>query len=377
MKTILSLIFLFTLSSQITIDKGTSSSPQRSLKEFVTYLPEVVTLVEGLIADSGGAIGTKVQIGNQVKPTEKYTTTLNNGATVSYTAAKKEDTNSAVMIEFKNEIEKGVLELENVDLESEKAFITDKYVKPFINDSNQILPDAKIQETVKKAITGNPHFEMKEEAGVFKLTEKDETDETKKLAFIVKVIPGGGGKTSEVEIHSSYFTSSFLVNIKTEIYIMKELEKTLENALIHAKRMQNFNTSDRDQITHEFNCEMVLEAFQTISGKFGAADPTAHFEDNQSSGEAPFDNGDRVQFQCLADGPFLKVDAGFAKKDIGEINLGAQEYQPNIFHQGFIISSLYDLIPVAESFFEEVYQYAKKALGLLQPSDQTPIFSDA
>jgi hypothetical protein len=77
----------------------------------------------------------------------------------------------------------------------------------------------------------------------------------------------------------------------------------------------------------------------------------------------------------MQDNDFLKVTAGFINQG-GDLQLDSAEAKPNIFHQGFVVQSLYDLVLVAQSFFEEVAEYAKRALGHLEPNEQTQIFAD-
>ena len=367
MKHLFILSLLFALSNQLTFDIGnTQQKPERQLKEFKTYLPEIVAKIESL---AGAEVQTPAKPGAEATDAQEYKTVLKSKAVISYAAVSKGDANSGVKITFQNDIEKGVLELENVDVEAESKFIEDKYVKPFVGDSKQILGDEQITATVEKAIKESGSFDVANEAGLFKLTEKGQPDESKKLSFIVK-INMAGGKTPEVEIHSSYFTSSFLVNIKTEAYINGELKKTLLNALKHAKRMQAFNTSNRDQITHNFKCEDVGEAFSAVCEGAVPSNTEAG-----SGGTCKLEN-DQVSFQCVQDADFLKVTAGFSSAG-QTIDLNTTDPKPNLFHQGFVTQSLYDLKPVAESLFEEVVEYARRALGHLNPSEQTKIFSDA
>ena len=373
MKPFLSLFFFLTLANittQLTFDLGTPSQSQqpkqRQLQEFATYLPKIVDKVESFIPKP--EIAKAAAPGESAKDGQTYTTTLKSNASISYSAVTRGDVNSGVKIEFKNEIESGVLELENVDVDAESAFIKEKYVDKFLKDSGQIIPDDKVAAEVKAAIEANGNFAVAEEAGLYKLTDKNEKDASKQLSFIVKLNPGAGGKTPEVEIHSSYFTSSFLVNIKTKTYIQGELNKTLNNALSHAKRMQRFNTSNRDQITHKFECSNAGTAFTEICKGANVGG------DDVVKGTCALKE-DKVEFKCEQDGDFLKVTAGFAS-GADEVPLDSEEAKPNLFHQGFVTQSLYDLTPVAESFFEEVVEYARRALGHLEPSEQTKIFED-
>lgn len=369
------LALLFSMSLQLTFDLGNPEpAPERKLKEFVAYLPEIVAKVESLATAAGAKITTKAAGVDKPNPAQTYTTALENNASISYSAVKQNDANSGVKIEFKNDIEKGILELENVNVEEESDFIKTKYVDPFVKDSGQILADAAIAGAVKAAITANGNFDVAEEAGLFKLTDKGAQDETSKLAFIVKLNMAGASKVPEVEIHSSYFTSSFLVNIKTATYINGELNKTLNNALKHARRMQAFNTSNRDQITHNFKCDKVSEAFDAVCRDFGWQAAPSGGED-ASEGTVDIGGGDTVGFKCVLDGDFLKVTAGFSNQDT-PLDLNSEAEAPNLFHQGFVTQSLYDLTPVAESLFEEVAEYSRRALGHLQPDEQTQIFAE-
>ena len=378
MKKFTALAFLFSMSLQLTFDLGNPDTPEgRKLKEFATYLPEVVTKVEALAAAAGAKITTKAAGIDKPNPAQAYTTALENGASIVYTATKAGDANSGVKVEFKNEIEKATLEVENVDINAEKEAeqLKTKYVDPFVHDSKQILAENQIAPIVKKAIESNGRFDVKEEGGVFNLTDKEAKDESSKLAFIVKLNMAGASKVPEVEIHSSYFTSSFLVNIKTEAYISGELNKTLNNALKHARRMQAFNTSNREQITHNFKCDKVKEAFDTIMSEMGWPASQGSAGEDASDGAADIGNGHTVGFKCALDGSFLKVTSGFAN-DAAALNLDSEEEAPNLFHQGFVTESLYDLTPVAESLFEEVAEYSRRALGHLQPDEQTQIFAN-
>jgi hypothetical protein len=373
MKKFTVLAMLFSLSLQLTFDLGNpDNTPERKLKEFVAYLPEIVAKVEALATASGAKVKAKAAGVDKPNPAQTYTTALENNASIIYSAVKPNDANSGVKIEFKNDIEKGILELENVNVEEESDFIKTKYVDPFVKDSQQIIADDQIAATVKAAIDTNGKFEVTEDKGIFKLTDK-EGEADSKLAFIVKLNLAGASKVPEVEIHSSYFTSSFLVNIKTATYITGELNKTLDNALKHARRMQAFNTSNRDQITHNFKCDKVSEAFDAICKDFGWSAAPSGGED-ASDGTADIGGGDTIGFKCVLDGDFLKVTAGFSNQAT-PLDLSSEAEAPNLFHQGFVTQSLYDLSPVAESLFEEVAEYSRRALGHLQPDEQTQIFS--
>lgn len=278
-------------------------------------------------------------------------------------------------INFDNRLEKALLQLSNIDLSNESSddylSIKEKYVTAFVKSSEAIIDNDKTLESTIYEIaadlaipnlTYNPELNEFKESSASAVSNSPDSAQDNSKNQVVLVVEFKDKPNFEVILHSNYFSSSFFVNIRTRAYLESELKKLVNEAYKHAKRMIRFNTSNQESITHNIDCKSVKTALLKINEGFNLV------TDNDPAGDGKsvtytVGDGHSLGYDCL-DGDFVSVSAWYQrKKDNAESEASAKKE----FLQGFMKSSLYDLTPVIESFFDDIFLHAIRAFGIPEP----------
>ena len=368
---ILLLSIYWTGSSALLLDRGSVETPkseERSLESEQNYMQIVKDMIEdvssnNLVEEDAGSSKT-LYLDNSKKAFIKVTTPQDN---------------KEVTLSFENELEKALLQLNNIDLSNKESDdylnIKNKYVKAFVDGSKEIIEsDEALESTIYdisksmkvEGLVFNEQLKEFAEESVGEANPEDDQDVQKNGASkkrIVLVYEIKTGTNYEVILHSTYFSSSFFVNIKTRAYLEKELYKLVTDAYKHAKRMVRFNTSNQDSISHTIDCESVKAALTAVNEEFKLITDTEGSVSDNTVTYAVKD-GHSISYTCN-EGDFISVDVQYQRQSAD----GQSEApEPKVFLQGFMKSSLYDLKPVIESFFDDIFLHAARAFGFPEPN---------
>ena len=365
---VLLLTILWNGVPSILLDRG-SLEPQKEEERMLAVNPEIVKTIEEMIGEDRKDHYT-------IDNTDNSTTFTWKGKNAFIKITSSED-QKETNIEFENQLEKAVLQLNNINLTNKESddyvSIRDNYVRAFLESSDKIIEDDKDLESTILEILESLNVEglafnkaLKEFTEVMPETPDTEDAEThndanknKQIVLVYEI----KHKTKEVQLHSNYFTSSFIVNIRTREYLEAELNKLVRDAYKHAKRMVRFNTSNQESITHNLECSDVKEAFLAVNAEFGLVKNTEETPNGDST-DFNVEGGHTIGYKC-GGVDFIEVEVQYQRGS--ESEEGASP-EPKKFIQGFMKSSLYDLRPVLESFFDDIFLHAARAFGIPEPN---------
>lgn len=304
------------------------------------------------------------------------------GSKTAFIKVSTEDEEKQVTVEFQNSLEKALLQLNNIDLSNDSSddFINvrDKYVLEFAQSSSRIInSDDELEQSVYE-ISNELQFDGLQYNNELKtFTEKDQggidnagddaaspADSSKRTDILVLRFEIKKDSKFEVILHSNYFSSSIFVNIRTKEYMHTELQKLIADAYKHAKRMVRFNTSNKDSISHTLECSNVLAALKEVDTEFKVLQEEGKVAEDPNTTTYTTVGGHSLQVKCIDSSDFIGVEAQYQRKAAD----GAEAPLPKVFVQGFMKSSLYDLVPVVQSFFDDMLLHAIRAFGLPEPA---------
>jgi hypothetical protein len=252
-----------------------------------------------------------------------------------------------------NPIDKSNLILNNIDINEEKNFLQEKYLTPFFKHLNQILNKSEILELIKKVIseteTENIEKEIKNEEGIVNVILKQKIKNHMQKDVLSITI-----EDNQVLFITTYFESSFTINIPTSSFISYEIKNMFKTFLNHFQRMKKFSFNDNNE---PISCDVVLNGFEKMQNH-----PSYVFE--------KLKEGDRrYSFVFKREGksfPQNDVVMSFSCEEVNETDSFlvrvklCNENESSFVEQSFLKNSLYDLVPVIESFWEEVFDRAVK-----------------
>jgi hypothetical protein len=269
-----------------------------------------------------------------------------------------DDTSKTTTIYFISPTEMSELSLTGVTLESEEINL-EAYLKNF---ADHVMGQAINSEEKFKAIEDavkqvKGEWDVKSEGKTIHINiNKSVTDEELELIW---------ADPDTLTFKTNYFENILTLSMTEIEVIKKETIKVLENVVSHMKRTKKFVVSE-NQTDHQ--AEKILTCENLLSDK--KPSPIGVLKDKlkiQSLTYIPTDTFSEATFNYKGKNVSITcklIDNGDFKIIILSVKLGGS-FQD--IEQPFFESSLYDLKPVAESFYEDTADLIQKLYGT--PSD--------
>ncbi len=283
-----------------------------------------------------------------------------------------------------NPTEKLFISLSNVDPDDpeEQFKIKDKFLVPYFYHLGEILTTAdKIQEFILSVVqkVSFPSYSISIE----------NKDDGKKIEILMQSIQKNKNdifievfikSMKVISIKTSYFESEFVIWIPTQTFIKTELNKLIKEIVVNNQRISKFTSGDED--SHKsmvIGCDNIEKAFNEVNIKNGYVFEInlEHIED-QTLGNIFFKDSDGTTYPNLQSKNQLKYSCenfGEWENDDNFIIVRIKLNEDTTFSQSFFKESLYDLNPVALSFWDEIFDNLIK-LYAPQTNERIYIFKD-
>ena len=347
MKTLKTLILsLFLLTTLIL-----TSTPEEMLADLKTLIKEKSTssdLENFKLTESEDENSFKTIYEKKVENNEDFEIEENEE---NYIEVKIEE--NCVSLNFVNPLNKSNLVLSNILIENEKDLILNKYLDPFFSHLKQLLTKSEILDLIKNTIEENKNDDIemeinnleKPKIGYEIKLKKNENEE--KSEDIIEIYLEDG---KQIYFVTNYFENSFSISIPTEKFIKTEIQILYETVLTHFERMKRFSYSD-NETNSKLDCGKISELFEKTKshGIFQFSKNSENIFLFSYKNENFPKEDIKMNFTCdfEEEEDFLLIKVFLANDGIMDI-----------ISQSFVTNSLYDLEPVVESFWDEVFDRA-------------------
>lgn len=267
----------------------------------------------------------------------------------------------SISIKFKTPLDESNLTLTNIDPDSEKQNIIDRYIKPFLDHVDEIFsgPD-KVIEAIK-ALEG---ADLGVREGVTSEIGDGEdgdivvtlTEGNVKELYKISVSEEGGDLN--VKIKNIFFETNFDLTIPTESFLQTQLKEMFANVQVHYERIKRLSSNGETlKAEKEINCESI----QTLLSD----------DSNNTYKDQKFEiQGDKISF----DGKDFEYSCKENEEDKYIILKVTKD--SIVMVQPLLSMSLYDLDPAIESFYDDVKETMYKAL-VEKSNDEFSVYKSA
>lgn len=242
---------------------------------------------------------------------------------------------------LQNELEINKISFQELELEDEKKRLR-PYITAFAKRTKQILnDDLKIKNEIFKTL------KSVKTSGEVKVLSVELVDS------IILIELEESGLKSKIEVRfegkvivfrTLYFTKSFQISMPTVNFIRTQVAKVFRDLLLHFKRLKVFTGRKQDRTLSKLQCQdiYVSRAGALLKSNF----PKIEFPTISGNGSdrIPIENFGTLTCEDVITGTFNHVLLRF--------DFAGGILQP--ITRPLIMESMYDMIPVVESYFEEL-----------------------
>lgn len=265
------------------------------------------------------------------------------------------DTDNSINLEFRNPNNKFELSFSNINIQDEASDIKiDPYVDEFIKSLNDLVFDPALKKTsIQKGITdgaaaaGASDVRVDDSKITFKYQDKENV-----INYSIK--------GDMLEFSTDFFQDSIDLNIPLKKFIEFETKKLVADVIEHLHLMQQFALSDGEtaaQSIKTLSCESIM-ANANIIPKFTEKLSKDAIQVTVSGTSVSIQkDGKAVDVGCtlITVGDFSLVEL---KADFKSVSS-----QINPVTQTFLTKSLYNLLPVVQSFFNDLATFITRILS--------------
>lgn len=269
--------------------------------------------------------------------------------------SKHSESDNSISLEFRNPNNRFELSFSNIDINSLSSDIKlDPYVEEFVKSLEELVFDAnEKKDSIKKAIQKGAEdakatvVSLDDSKLVFKYEEKENT--------INYSITG-----DMLEFSTDFFQDSIDLNIPLKKFIEFETKKLVADVIEHLHLMKQFALSDGEtaaQSIKTINCKSIMENNVIMNGLKTRLDKDKITVSQSDTTVTIGKDGKDVKVTCeekqVGDFSLIEIKADFT----------VVSSQINPVTQTFLSKSLYNLLPVIQSFFNDLGVFVTRILS--------------